>query len=660
MRRVLTTYLILFLIFIAPIPLSSFNLGADETVFLYTDEELSLEVNPPKNETYPGGACTYNVDVNGTYTGVVSLSYEWTDFTPPGVELSIAPEEGTAPFSAKLRINTSNYTPPGNYTLLIMARGAGGSPRAQTEVVLHVMIPDFSISVNPKEGSVQKGDSITFSVVVRPTRGFTSKVDLNVTGLPLGATHTFSIESMTPFFTSTLVIKTSSSTPVGTYTITVVGSGGGRTHYETITLEVIQAYGFNISVKPIYGNTTQGGSVTYDVNVTALGDFKSPVSLMVAGLPTGCSIISSVNNAPPNFVATLTIRTSDQTPTGNYTLHVVGIGGGMTKYSNSFVMEITDITTQTPYPTETPNPTETPPSTLEPFNFSLLVFPSELKIAPESSASVTIRIIPVKGFPEPVSLSVQGLPEDASFSLSQESVPPPFVAVSLNIVAGKTTGNFSILITGSDGGITRTARVLLIIEEERRCVIATATFGSELSPHVQELRYFRDNIVMRTFAGRGFMRVFNAFYYSWSTPVAELILRHEIIRRTLRITLYPLLGILQASRIFFDLISGASAEMGVIGAGILASSLIGAVYLAPLVALILVAIKPNNVHHLKDKRSYLTIILGLITLVSGEVLGSAWLVMLGSSLLVVCTTLLTSLLVGLELYFWTQTLRFKR
>jgi peptide/nickel transport system substrate-binding protein len=44
------------------------------------------------------------------------------------------------------------------------------------------------------------------------------------------------------------------------------------------------------------------------------------------------------------------------------------------------------------------------------------------------------------------------------------------------------------------------------------CVIATATFGSELSPEVQFLRTFRDQKVMVTFAGSQFMVVFNASY----------------------------------------------------------------------------------------------------------------------------------------------------
>ena len=42
--------------------------------------------------------------------------------------------------------------------------------------------------------------------------------------------------------------------------------------------------------------------------------------------------------------------------------------------------------------------------------------------------------------------------------------------------------------------------------EKKGCIIATSTYGSELSPEVQFLREFRDDTVLNTFAGSGFMK----------------------------------------------------------------------------------------------------------------------------------------------------------
>ena len=54
------------------------------------------------------------------------------------------------------------------------------------------------------------------------------------------------------------------------------------------------------------------------------------------------------------------------------------------------------------------------------------------------------------------------------------------------------------------------------------CLIATATYGSEMSPQVQQLRELRDNVVLNTESGNSFMKSFNQFYYSFSPIIADL------------------------------------------------------------------------------------------------------------------------------------------
>ena len=58
-------------------------------------------------------------------------------------------------------------------------------------------------------------------------------------------------------------------------------------------------------------------------------------------------------------------------------------------------------------------------------------------------------------------------------------------------------------------------------EDGGGCLIATAAFGSELSPQVQFLREIRDNTVLQTESGTSFMAGFNQFYYSFSPIVAD-------------------------------------------------------------------------------------------------------------------------------------------
>jgi len=74
------------------------------------------------------------------------------------------------------------------------------------------------------------------------------------------------------------------------------------------------------------------------------------------------------------------------------------------------------------------------------------------------------------------------------------------------------------------------------------CLIATATYGSELAPQVQLLREIRDNTVLQTQSGISFMAAFNQFYYSFSPAIADYERENVIFKETVKLTLTPLLA----------------------------------------------------------------------------------------------------------------------
>ncbi len=67
------------------------------------------------------------------------------------------------------------------------------------------------------------------------------------------------------------------------------------------------------------------------------------------------------------------------------------------------------------------------------------------------------------------------------------------------------------------------------------CFIATAAYGSYLDPHVQILRNFRDQYLLKNRPGRVFVRLYNHY----SPPAASFIKDHEILRTATRILLTP-------------------------------------------------------------------------------------------------------------------------
>ena len=73
------------------------------------------------------------------------------------------------------------------------------------------------------------------------------------------------------------------------------------------------------------------------------------------------------------------------------------------------------------------------------------------------------------------------------------------------------------------------------------CLIATATFGSELAPQVQQLREIRDNVLLETESGSAFMESFNQFYYSFSPTIADLERENPMFKETVKLAITPLL-----------------------------------------------------------------------------------------------------------------------
>jgi len=116
-------------------------------------------------------------------------------------------------------------------------------------------------------------------------------------------------------------------------------------------------------------------------------------------------------------------------------------------------------------------------------------------------------------------------------------------------------------------------------EEGGGCLIATAAFGSEMSPQIQFLREIRDNTVLQTESGTIFMAGFNQFYYSFSPVIADYERENSTFKEAVKITLTPLLTSLTLLQ-YADIDS--ESEMLGYGIGIILLN-IGMYFVAPAV-----------------------------------------------------------------------------
>ena len=132
----------------------------------------------------------------------------------------------------------------GTYTLTAKATDNGGATATSSPVTVTVTggtaSGDFSLAASPAARNVKRGGTESYTVTVTPSGGFAGPVVLSVTGLPAGASASFSPDSLSGSGASSsrLTVTTGSTTPTGSYRLTITGTSGGLQRTTTVTVNV--------------------------------------------------------------------------------------------------------------------------------------------------------------------------------------------------------------------------------------------------------------------------------------------------------------------------------------------------------------------------------------------------------------------------------------
>jgi len=300
--------------------------------------------------------------------------------------------------------------------------------------------PDYAVAASPASQSVVQGSSTSYTVTVTPSGGFTGTVSFSVSGLPAGAAATFNPTSVPGSGTSTMSVTTSSTTPTGSYPLTIAGTSGTLTHTASVTLVVTAPVtpNFSLSASPASQSVVQGSSTSYTVTITPSGGFTGSVTLSASGLPAGAAASFAPN--PATSTSTMSVTTSSTTPTGSYPLTITGTSGTL-----SHTASVTLIVTAAATP-----------------NFTLSASPSSQTVTQGASTSYTVTITPSGGFTGSVTFSASGLPAGATASFA----PNPATSTSSMTVTTATTtpaGSYPLTITGVSGTLSHTASVTLVV-----------------------------------------------------------------------------------------------------------------------------------------------------------------------------------------------------
>ncbi|GIH03108.1 zinc metalloprotease [Rhizocola hellebori] len=203
---------------------------------------------------------------------------------------------------------------------------------------------DFSLAAAPNSGSVNPGGSATSTVTATLTNGSAQTVALSASGLPTGATASFSPTSITSAGgTSALTIATTASTPAGTYSITVTGTGASSTRSTTYTLTVngppgcsgtngndvaipdLTTVESSLTISGCAGNAGTASTVEVHIIHTYIGDL---VVSLIAPDGSAYTLHNRTGGSADNINQTYTVNLSSEVANGTWKLRVQDAASG--------------------------------------------------------------------------------------------------------------------------------------------------------------------------------------------------------------------------------------------------------------------------------------------------------------------------------------------
>jgi uncharacterized membrane protein len=232
----------------------------------------------------PGAIAAYPLNVTYTngFSGTVNLSFSGL---PTGATAVVTPSSLTAAGAATFAVTTASTTPAGSYPLTLTA--TSGSTTHSTAVSL-VVGPsyDYTVALAPPAAAVGIGSATTLSVTATSVNAFGGVIAFSASGLPTGATATFTPPSLVGGGSSVLTIAAPLNTPLGNYPITVTGTSGSITRTSgTTTLSVIIPPDFGITNGTPSITLSPGATADFPLTLAVQGGFTGPVAMSAAGQP---------------------------------------------------------------------------------------------------------------------------------------------------------------------------------------------------------------------------------------------------------------------------------------------------------------------------------------------------------------------------------------
>ncbi len=362
---------------------------------------------------------------------------------------------------------------------------------------VQVEVFDFAILPSPTSGSVAAGQSAATKVEAKLISGPSRTVkDFSCSGLPAGSQCVFGQASCSPTCTSDLTIKTSSSTPKGTYPITIAANGGGLARTGTYSLSVTSCSLNSVKISPqcaggSSGDCEAGEKIKIDASYSgSTCPSTSYIQVDAKSADGQCWIKDQGRTNCPtdaNYMTGISTTCTSGTCTGYWTIPTISSGctGQLVDAVASTIRDNypcaggAEFGSVTPtgsfkfYGTDTDNGGsggDTPPFTIS-ANPSSLSF--EIPSNPSTQQTSTISVKSSGSFSSAVGLSgswIGSTPTGVTYSFNPLSVTPPAggtatSSLQITVTSTAVAGTYTFRITGTGGSTTQSTDLSVSVNE---------------------------------------------------------------------------------------------------------------------------------------------------------------------------------------------------
>ncbi|MFZ0546743.1 MAG: choice-of-anchor Q domain-containing protein [Candidatus Promineifilaceae bacterium] len=298
--------------------------------------------------------------------------------------------------------------------------------------------PDFVMNLDMSYAAMCLSETAVFDVNVLSVAGFDSSVNLSVINLPGGTDAAFDNNPVIPTAASEVTISDTGTASVGAYTIDIVGTSVTRTQsvsaslylYDTVpdvqpTLLTPTDGSTDTWLRPTFSWEPIDGVFDYQLEVATDSQFNNIVYSKDA-LGTSDTPYEYFEENTQYFWR---VQTSNNCGEGPYS-------------------EVYSFTTSG----SPPDPT-----------FTLEVdYPTNVWICPSATPSFDILSTAINGFADPVTLSANDLPANATATFTNNpAVPPDLSELTISNLDQAAPGEHTVEIVGASATVTQSAYIFL-------------------------------------------------------------------------------------------------------------------------------------------------------------------------------------------------------